>query len=183
MAKQFPVTIIQGDTLKLDITSPTYNSTDGYAVIVYLTGPTGTPVPYTLSTTLQTGSTNVYELLVPASVTVGFREGLYTYNIVADDGTNQFTIESGNTTGVERADFTSGTELRTHNQIVLDSIQAVIENRATQDQKSYTINGRSLERMPLEDLLNMMRYYTDLVKQDEGRGRSKLHTVMRLGGS
>ena len=181
MSKQFPATLIQGDTLQLTISSPTYNSLDGYNVVVYLTGPSGTPIPYTFTTTLVTGSTNNYELLVTAAVAVGFRAGLYAYNIVATDGTNQFTIESGNTTAVERADFTSSTELRTTNQIILDSVTAVIQNRATQDQKSYTINGRSLERMAIQDLLDLMRYYTDLVAQEQGRTRNKLNVSMRMG--
>lgn len=180
MSKQFPSTITQGDTLKLTITSVTYNDTDSYAIIVYLTGPTGTPVPYTFTTTLETGSTNRYELLVPVTVTLGFRKGLYTYAIVADDGTNQFTIESGTTDAVERADLVSGTELRTQNVIILEALRALIVGKASQDQKSYSINGRSLERLAWADLLQAEQLYTDKVKKEEGRSRNKLNITMSM---
>lgn len=35
---------------------------------------------------------------------------------------------------------------------VYDNVSAVLEGRASKDQQSYTINGRSLNRMPLEEL-------------------------------
>ena len=177
MSKQFPETIIKGDTLSVDIISSDYAASDGYALNVYLTGPSGTPVPYTFSTTDNNG---IFELRVLPAVTNGFQAGLFSYAIVADDGTDQFTIEQGNSTVEERPDFLTVTDFRTHEQIVLDNIESVIEGRATQDQKSYTINGRTLERMALADLLSLRKYYKDLVTQQKGRSRNKLKTRMGL---
>jgi hypothetical protein len=45
---------------------------------------------------------------------------------------------------------------------VLDAIEAVIENRASQDQMSYSIAGRSLSRMSIDDLMKFRdRYYSE----------------------
>lgn len=50
-------------------------------------------------------------------------------------------------------------DTRTHAQKTLAAIEAVIENRATKDQQSYTIAGRSLERMSVADLLEFRNQY------------------------
>lgn len=180
--KQFPDTIKKGDSLNLDITSGTYNDTDGFSVFVYITGPSGTPVPYNFTTTLATGSSNIYELRVLPAITNGFQKGLFTYAFVASDGTDQYTFEEGTFNVEERADFLTTTDFRSHNQIVLDNIKSVIEGRASQDQKSYTINGRTLERMDISSLLSLKTYYEDLVKQESGRSRNKLKTRMSISG-
>ena len=46
-----------------------------------------------------------------------------------------------------------------HVRRVIDAIEAVIERRATKDQKSYSIDGRSLERTPIDELLLLRDRY------------------------
>ena len=48
---------------------------------------------------------------------------------------------------------------RTHAKKVLDAIMAVLENRATKDQESYSIAGRTLSRTPLADLQTLRDRY------------------------
>lgn len=48
---------------------------------------------------------------------------------------------------------------RSHAKKVLDAIEAVLENRASQDQMSYSIAGRSLSRMSIDDLMNFRNRY------------------------
>jgi hypothetical protein len=56
--------------------------------------------------------------------------------------------------------------LRSHAKIVLDSIEAVLENRATMDQSSMSIAGRSLSRTPLPDLMELRdRYKAEYLKE------------------
>lgn len=50
-------------------------------------------------------------------------------------------------------------DARTHVKKVLDSIQAVIEGRATKDQEEYTIGNRSLKRTPIADLIKLKKEY------------------------
>ena len=54
------------------------------------------------------------------------------------------------------------TDPRSDNKIILDAITAVIKGRATKDQESYSINGRSLSRTPLKDLMDMQSHYQAL---------------------
>ena len=49
---------------------------------------------------------------------------------------------------------------------MLDGIEAVLENRASQDQMSYSIAGRSLSRMSIDDLLTFRaRYRAEYLKE------------------
>lgn len=50
-------------------------------------------------------------------------------------------------------------DVRTHAERVLEAIRAVIEGRATKDQESYSIGGRSLSRTPLDDLMRLETRY------------------------
>lgn len=51
---------------------------------------------------------------------------------------------------------------RSHVKKVLDAIEAVIENRATKDQESYSFAGRSLSRTPIQDLITLRNTYKGL---------------------
>ena len=50
-------------------------------------------------------------------------------------------------------------DVQSHARKVLSAIEAVIEGRASQDQMSYSIAGRSLSRMPIDDLLTLRDRY------------------------
>ena len=47
----------------------------------------------------------------------------------------------------------SGVEWRSQARIALDAVRAVIAGRATRDQEEYSIQGRSLKRTPIADLI------------------------------
>jgi len=67
---------------------------------------------------------------------------------------------------------------RTHAKKVLDAIEAVLENRASQDQMSYSIAGRSLSRMSIDDLLKFRdRYRAEYNKElQKARIKNKQNT-------
>ena len=178
MARQFPAKIIAGDSLKLDINSGDYLVSDGFGINVNFTGPSGSPTQYTYATTQKTGNDNVFELAVLPAVTATYANGLYSYAIIATDGTDEFTIESGTFEAELRADLNSNSDFRSHNRKVLDAINAVIENRASKDQESYTIAGRTLNRTSVGDLLKLKNHYEGLVKKEEGAEKYKLKIRM-----
>lgn len=61
---------------------------------------------------------------------------------------------------------TTSASVRSHAKIVLDAIEAVIENRATMDQSSMSIAGRSLSRLSIDELLTFRdRYKTEYLKE------------------
>lgn len=53
----------------------------------------------------------------------------------------------------------TGADPRTHAQIMLDKIQSLLEGRADKDVSSYSIQGRSISKMSISDLLQWRDYY------------------------
>jgi len=56
-------------------------------------------------------------------------------------------------------------------EIVLEAIEAAIERRATKEQLSYSINGRSLQYMSLEELIKARSFYQYLVNMKNERSK------------
>jgi hypothetical protein len=63
----------------------------------------------------------------------------------------------------------AGQDPRSHARKTLDAIEAVVEGRATKDQQAYTIGGRSLQRMPIKDLMYFRGVYRAEVYAEESR--------------
>lgn len=96
--------------------------------------------------------------------------GNYTWVIEASASGNRWEVERGRCT-VYPDPTTASVDPRSHARIVLEAIQAVIENRATKDQSSYTIAGRSLSRTPLPELLMLLDRYKGEVYREEQAAR------------
>lgn len=163
-----PTTITAGDTFSYVVTSATYTNSDGYTVYLKLRGAGSIDLTGTATTDSE------FTITETAANTANWTAGFYKYVIYASDGTNEYTLDTGTTEVTLRADLDPTTDIRSHAQKVLDAIEAVIEGRASTDQQSYTINGRSLTRMTVDDLLKFRRLYKQEVKKEQGKYRSKL---------
>jgi hypothetical protein len=84
---------------------------------------------------------------------VNFPVGIYQWSayITKTSDSNRIQIDSGTWEVVENK-AVSTADPEPYEKKVLDAIQAVIQGRATQDQMSYSIAGRSLSRMDPDDL-------------------------------
>lgn len=65
----------------------------------------------------------------------------------------------------------AGYDARSQAVRILEAIDATLEGRASSDQSAYTINGRSLSRIPVPELLALRRHYAALVHKERGRSR------------
>lgn len=61
---------------------------------------------------------------------------------------------------------------KTHEEKVLAAIEAVLENQATHEQLSISINGRSLMRRSTTELFELRQKYRDLVVQAKAREKA-----------
>lgn len=59
----------------------------------------------------------------------------------------------------------TGADPRSHAEIMLDKIQGLLEGRADKDVSSYSIQGRSIAKMQISDLLQWRDYYRKEVSQ------------------
>lgn len=83
---------------------------------------------------------------------------------------------------------TTSASVRSHAKIVLDAVKAVIENRATMDQSSMSIAGRSLSRMSIDELFTLKdRYQAEYDKEVKKaaikNGKSSGTTILTKFGS
>lgn len=109
-----------------------------------------------------------YIVEVAAATTAAYTAGIYHWQayITRTADSERVTVDSG-TFEVKPNRDVAATDPRSHVKITLDAIEAVIENRATKDQESYSINGRSLSRTPLKDLVDMKETYAGLYAQEK----------------
>lgn len=168
--KSMPSTLLAGDTFKVTIQSE-YKASDNFDIILKLTGPSG--VTATTESYIATSVTDTEFLVTIApAVTAALTAGTYAYAIVADDGTDEYTIESGLITVELRADLQTG-DFRSQAQKMLDAIDAALLGTATQNQLSMSIAGRSISRIPLNELRSLRDYYVSEVKKENGIRKTK----------
>jgi|APSaa5957512493_1039668.scaffolds.fasta_scaffold00772_8 hypothetical protein len=91
--------------------------------------------------------------------TSSWDDGEYRYQVTVTDDNTITTIEEG--IFIVRPSFkgTDPKDHRTHNEKMLQAIKDVLEGKATHDQESYTIAGRSLTRYSWEELLLVKTQY------------------------
>ena len=110
---------------------------------------------------------NQHRLKVAASDTAAWTPGRYWYSVRATspDTGDVVEVEAGEVTITpDVAEATAGYDGTSHAQRVLDSIEAVLEKRATQDQQRYKINNRELWRTPIAELLMLRDRYRAQVR-------------------
>lgn len=93
--------------------------------------------------------------------------GDYTWVAVVTAGSEAFEVDRGTLKVLPRYDAAANLDDRTHAKVVLDAIEAVIENRATKDQEEYSIAGRSLKRTPIAELLKLRQLYRNEVAGEQ----------------
>lgn len=176
-----PQTIKSGLTFACLATLPAYPAGNGWVLQIFLRGPQAIQIQ-------ATAKANQHQFNATATTTATWKPGLYAYALRASRDDDVIEVESGQIQILQNlATVPDGTDMRTDNQRSLDSIKAVLANRATKDQQSYTIQGRSLERTPIADLMKLRQYFQNLVNQESrrARGESSLGRTIhvRFGGT
>lgn len=108
---------------------------------------------------------------VTAAESATYAPGNYSWVARVVKGAEVHTVATGTVRVLP--DLTNATDLRSHAQKTLDAIEAVIEKRASRDQQAYSINGRSLTRMTLAELIRLRDMYRREVQRDAGDSRGR----------
>lgn len=74
-------------------------------------------------------------------------------------GTGEFSLKSN----LDQ----NGADLRSHATIMVEKIQSLLEGRADKDVSSYSIQGRSLAKMSIVDLMTWRDYYRKEVAKEK----------------
>lgn len=112
---------------------------------------------------------------ISSTVTNGYTADTYHWAAyitrLSDD--ERVMVDSGRWTVKPNLDSMTG-DPRSKVQLIFESIEAVISNRATKDQESYSIAGRSLQRTPITDLIVLRdKYYALWVHEQRSERASQ----------
>lgn len=152
MALNFPSVFTAGDSLSFVDPLPDYPASDGWTLTYALSNG---DQQYQVSGSAQ-GDDHLVE--APTSSTRAWSPGEYRWQAFISKGADRHTLGRGR---VEiRPDFlSSAADPLSHVERTLQALEAMIEGRASSDQQTMTLNGRSLTRMPVEELLKWRSQY------------------------
>lgn len=101
-----------------------------------------------------------YLFTVSSTASADFVPGYYHWQLemVRDSDSERVVVERGTFTAIADLDV-GGADPRSHAEIMIDKIEARLESRADVDVSNYSINGRSLVKMSIEELIRWRDYY------------------------
>jgi hypothetical protein len=109
-----------------------------------------------------------YYLFTASSQTsAAFTAGFYHWQleVVQTSSGNRVVVERGEFEIIQDLD-NSGADPRTHAEIMLNKIESLLQGRADKDVSSYSIQGRSIAKMSIVDLLQWRDYYRKEVSKE-----------------
>jgi hypothetical protein len=160
-----PIKIVVGDFIqwkKSDLAQsyPTATHSAEYVARITAGGASEIKLPATERSTY-------YLFQVSSATSAGFVAGFYHWQLEITE------TASGNRIVVERGEFEAivdldenNTDPRTHAEVMLAKIESLLEGRADKDVASYSIQGRSISKMTISDLLQWRDYYVKAVARE-----------------
>ena len=105
-------------------------------------------------------------LICYSEITSDFNPGYYKYQLIDNVG----IIESGDAEVIQNYLLAEqGQSVKSHNQILLDAIEAQLAGVATSAQSSITVGDKSISYMSINELLKLRQYYKNKVDEQEGK--------------
>ena len=160
-----PATIVAGDLLQWKRTDLGTDYANGSYTLSYKARLEGTGS--TVITITASASGDDYLVSVGQSTTASYTAGDYRWqaHITRNSDSERLTIDSG-TFEVVANRSASTADPRSHPKIMLDKIESILEGRADGDVAAYSINGRSLTKLDITDLLMWRdRYRADYLRE------------------
>jgi hypothetical protein len=152
-----PVTIYKGETVVWNRKDLTDYPVGSYAMswTARLESNGGTAFSATV-----TEVEDYYKFTLDNSATGGYTTGDYFWvlKVTQSSDSEELIIDSGKIT-VKDNYFGSTGDTRSHAKIMLDKIESILEGRADADVSSYSIQGRSLSKISINELLQWRDYY------------------------
>ena len=155
-----PKEIIAGFTYEWQETFSQYPASTYGLTATFILNTFGT----TRYTVTATANGDAFTLTIPATTSADFTAGNYKLYLFVTLGAAKYLV--GNQDVVIKANpLTATGDTRSHIQKVLDAIEAVLENRATQEYQSMNINGYSITQMSPQELLKLRSYYKNELRK------------------
>ncbi|MFP6706155.1 MAG: hypothetical protein VCE75_09015 [Alphaproteobacteria bacterium] len=160
-----PATIVSGDLLQWKRTDLGTDYANGSYTLSYKARLEGTGS--TVITITASASGDDFLVSVGQSTTASYTAGDYRWQayITRNSDSERLTIDSG-TFEVAANRSASTADPRSHAKTMLDKLESILEGRADGDVAAYSINGRSLTKLDITDLLMWRdRYRADYLRE------------------
>jgi len=99
-----------------------------------------------------------YLFTVTSSTSSAFTVGSYHWQLEISTGANRRVIERGTWSILPDLD-NSNADPRSHADIMITKIESLLSGRADADVSSYSINGRSISKLSIAELIEWRDYY------------------------
>ena len=169
-----PEKIVAGDRLiwkRTDLHADYANSAYTLKYSARLEGTGSTEIEITAS-----ASGDDYLVEIASAVTANYTAGTYRWQayITRTSDAQRLTLDSGTFEVLANRDASTA-DPRSHARIMVEKIESVLEGRAAGDVNSYSINGRSLTKIPIPELLQFRasyraEYLREIRKERAGNG-------------
>lgn len=166
---QEPIAVTAGDTITWKRNLSQFPASGGWSLKYSLRGVRGTSFDAT-----STANGDEHDLTITAAQSGNWQAGKYKLAGYATNGLERHTIYEGDLVvkpNLAAAD--QNTDFRSHAQICLNNIEAVLEKRATNDVLNSTIEGTIIGRIPVRDLLLLRDRYLAEVQGEEQEAKAK----------
>ena len=168
-----PAEIVAGDRLIFRRTNLNTDYSNASYTLKYSARLEGTGSTEIQITATASGSDYLVE--VNSSTTASYTVGTYRWQayITRNSDEQRITIGNGSWEVIANRDSAT-TDPRSHPRIMVEKIEAILEGRADADVSSYSINGRSLTKIPIPELMEFRRSYkTEYLREVRTERRQK----------
>ena len=167
-----PEKIVAGDRLIFKRTDLGTDYANGSYTLKYsarLEGTGSTEIEITAS-----ASGDDYLVQVNSLTTASYVAGTYQWQayITRNSDSQRLTIDQGSWEVVANRDAAT-TDPRSHPRIMVEKIASILEGRAGADVNSYSINGRSLTKIPIPELMEFRSKYKAEYLREVRRERAR----------
>jgi len=155
--EKIPYTIYSGDTATWKITDLNTDYSNSAYTLTYYFRLESTGASFTVNATADNDD---YLITLSASTTASITAGKYHFiaYVTRSSDSARVTVDRGQVE-VKPNLASSSADPRTHAKIMLDKIESLLEGKADKDVSSYSIQGRSLNKMSVSELLEWRNYY------------------------
>jgi hypothetical protein len=160
-----PSRFAAGETVSWTKAVADFPNTDGYSLVYAFGGPTAFS-----NVTATSESDGSYSVTIAAATTVALTPGVYRWQSYAESGLERYAVESGQF--VVTASLLGGNPVVSQAVKTLAVIDAALENRLTSDIESYTILGRSVNKIPISDLIKLRATFAAQVWKENNPGKA-----------
>jgi len=162
-----PSQIRAGETLHFLKSLADYPASDGYSITYSFRAINGSKIDFT-----TTADGDAHDAEVSFSETATWLPQTYQGVGIVSNGTEKKQVWQGQLIVLpDLSALDQGADTRSQAKRTLDNINAVIEGRASSAILNSTVEGTTLQRIPVTDLLMLRDRYTQIVADENSKAR------------